>query len=195
MSNDKNYSLLVADPLTGEVYFWDAVKDKYGGIKSLRLLTPINQQPDKSELEKCWEAHKQAMEWANREKAEKEKLAKKLEEVSKELSETKILLENSQQKLREEKANVRELAKSVAEYQSLNRVANRKIDKLESKLEEITKEKNDHWRRYKAAREEIVELKKAVAIDDWKLIELVRYTLRRLVISFFKWIGYGRKRS
>jgi len=100
---------------------------------------------EKSELERCWEAHKQAMDWANKEKAEKEKLQGELEKLrieketaGKQLSDLKIYSENLERKNKELVQENREMKEQLTDWQSVIDEREREISRLESKNKKLS---------------------------------------------------------
>jgi len=137
--DDKTKELFINDPLKGETYYLKATGYK---ILSLRLLTPTEeQQENKPELEKCWEAHKQAIDWANKEKAEKEKLMKKVEELQRENENLKLSLSDLKKRHQDVLAKNRELSELMGSLADETEACHSEISKLKEKIKKLEQEK------------------------------------------------------
>lgn len=174
--DDTSKELFINDPLYGETYY---LKAKGYRIKSLRCATPNKQQQSSDELQKCWEAHKQAMDWANREKEEKERLQKELdkirrekEELQKKVSDLNSLLDNLKKENKELSEKNGKMENQLAEWQRVIETANRKISKLEEKIKNLEAQKQQYKRWYEKALNN--------SLEKATLKELIRELLRRI---------------
>ena len=158
------------DPLNKELFKWQ--------VKNLKKPVCVDEE-EKSDLAKCLEAHKQAMDWANREKAEKEKLQTELdiirmekETIGKQLSDLKVYSEDLEKKNKELVQKNRKYESQLADWQKRIETANRKISKLEEEIKKLEKEKQDYKRWYENAL--------AKTLERASLRLLVREIIRRI---------------
>lgn len=123
-----------------------------------------------------------------------EKKSNDILEITAKLVEAENFLKISQDKNSELKAKVSKYLKAEALWQSKESVANRKIKKLEDNLVEETKQKNEHFGRYKDARKEIIELKKIVDVTSystWDLLGIVFSRIKGSIIARIKKVLKG----
>ena len=146
------------------------VNHKYTSV--IGWLRP-KEQPDNA-LAECLKSHADLL-------AQLIKQGEKLKKTEVKLAETENFLNNSRKSEAELKAKVGEYLKSELEWQSNESVANRKISKLEAELVEETKLKLDSERRYKNARDEVIELKKLVDVNSYRIRDLLGIVFSRIV--------------
>ena len=114
-----------------------------------RLNKGDDSQPAVDPLAECLKTHKDLLDQLREKDKELIKKEEKLKEV-------KTLLNNSDSENSKLLAENEKLESSRAYYQ-------KELESAKGKIEEITNEKNDHWRRYKEALEKIAELEKVVS--------------------------------
>lgn len=121
---------------------------------------------------------------------------KKVEVLQKELTDSKVLLENTKAKLDKLTSENRELVDGQARWQTELATANRQIttqnkeiDKLGEQVVKLTEEKNNNWNLYKTCRIEVNNLKEEIVVEDKPTKDLIEELIKRLkarVGSLFK---------